>query len=170
MSSGWVCPECGLDYDTIAPSDAVVAARSFGRRFAELVMGADDPSVLNSRPEPGVWSVLEYTAHVRDIFELMASTISRMVAENEPTISFPDPDRLAEERRYGEQDPERVVADLKANAEALATAIDRVETADLSRTAHFDWGDRDVLTMIRNAVHEGKHHLRDAEQVLARVS
>jgi hypothetical protein len=170
MAVSWVCPECGLDYDTVSPSDAVVAARSFGRRFAELVEGVRDPEVLRRKPEPKVWSVLEYAAHVRDVFDWMATCIDRMRAENAPTIGFPDQDQMAEQRRYNEQDPAEVVAGLKANAETLARAIDRVGPGDLDRTAHFAWGERDLLTMIRNAVHEGKHHLRDAEQVLARVS
>jgi hypothetical protein len=170
MAEGWVCPECGLDYDTVSPSDAVVAARSFGRRFADLVRSVDDSQILRRKPEPKVWSVLEYAAHVRDVFDWMANVVDRMRTENSPTIGFPDQDQLAEQRHYNEQDPADVVGELKTNAEKLAQAIERVRPADLDRTAHFSWGERDLLTMIRNAVHEGKHHLRDAERVLEQVS
>jgi hypothetical protein len=45
-----------------------------------------------------------------------------------------------------------------------------VTIPDLDRSGRFPWGERDVLTMIRNGVHEGKHHLRDVEQVLERLS
>ena len=169
MAGGWVCPECGLDYDTVSPSDASVAARSFARRFAENLRRVDDEAVLRRRPEPAVWSALEYAAHVRDLFDVMASTVERMRTESAPTIDFPDPDRTAEEQHYNEQDVDDVLTGLAANAEKLAEAIERTRASDLDRTAHFPWGDRDLLTMIRNAVHEGKHHLRDAEQVLARV-
>jgi hypothetical protein len=92
-----------------------------------------------------------------------------MVTETDPTIDFPDQDQVAQDGRYNEQGPGDVVAGLQGNAERLAQVIGRIETPDLTRTAHFEWGDRDVLTMVRNAVHEGKHHLRDAERVLARV-
>ena len=37
-----MCPECGLDYDTVSPSDAVAAVRSFPRRYREALFGFTD--------------------------------------------------------------------------------------------------------------------------------
>src|SRR6266545_2868988 len=99
MAEGYVCPECGLAYGTISPGDALVAVRSFPRRFREQLEGVDDV-LLRTRPDPTTWSALEYTAHVADIFEWMADTVHAIVFEDEPTISFYDPDDLAERRRY----------------------------------------------------------------------
>ena len=170
MTPTYVCPECGIDYDTISPADAAVAARSFPRRFAEQLDRVDgDESLLRRRPEPTVWSPLEYTAHVADGFDEMAVVVARMRQENAPTIDFWDPDDRAEERRYNDQPLDAVLADLQANAARFAAAIEATSTADLDRMARFSWGDRDVLMMIRNGVHEGKHHLRDVELVLKRL-
>ena len=170
VRSHWVCPQCGLDYDTISKADAAVAARSYPRRFAEQLHRADgDAGVLRRRPQPDVWSALEYTAHVRDMFALMADTLTRMVRETNPSISFPNPDEVAEQERYNEQDVHAVLSGLEANASRLADVIDGIGVGDLDRTAHFPWGERDVLTMIRNAIHEGTHHLRDTERVLDSV-
>src|SRR5439155_2870578 len=55
LMASWVCPECGLDYDTISPPDGAVAVRSFPRRFRERVEAAGD--VLRERPAPATWSV-----------------------------------------------------------------------------------------------------------------
>jgi S-DNA-T family DNA segregation ATPase FtsK/SpoIIIE len=165
--TSYVCPECGLDYDTISPADAAVAVRSFPRRFAEQLHRVEgDESLLRRRPEPTVWSPLEYTAHVRDGFEWMAATVRLMVAETVPRIVDFDPDERAAERGYNEQDVHAVLSELEVHAHGFAAAIESTSTADLDRMASFSWGDRDVLTMIRNGVHEGKHHLRDVEQVL----
>jgi hypothetical protein len=169
VAAGYVCPECGLDYDTVSRADSAVAVRSFPRRFREALAEVDDPALLRRRPAPDVWSALEYTAHVRDVFAWMASTVDRMVLETDPQIDFPDQDEVAQRERYNEQDVEAVLTGLSATASRFAESIDRVGIPDLDHTARFSWGQRDVLTMIRNGVHEGKHHLRDLEHVLARV-
>ena len=168
--TSYVCPECGLDYDTVSPADAEVAVRSFPRRFAELLhLAAGDDALLRRRPEPAVWSPLEYTAHVRDGFAWMADTVQRMVRESNPEITDFDPDERAAAEHYNDQSVHAVLAALDANAHRFANAIEATSTTDLDRMARFSWGDRDVLTMVRNGVHEGKHHLRDVELVLQRL-
>jgi hypothetical protein len=170
LTEPYVCPECGLDYDTISPSDAAVAVRSFPRRFAEQLHRSEgDEAALRRRPEPAVWSALEYTVHVSDGFEYFADMVRRMRAETDPEIPFPDPDERAEAQAYNQQPIHGVLGALEANAFRFAEAIEATPTEDLDRTARFSWGQRDLLTMIRNGVHEGKHHLRDAERVLDRV-
>ena len=173
--SGYVCPECGLDYDTISPSDAVAAVRSFPRRYREKLLGftddtADDlDAVVRRRPEPSVWSALEYTAHVRDMLEWMADAIRRMNHEREPTVDWFDPDERALADRYNDQDPVRVLDGLTAAADRLAVVLRDVDAGDWGRLGDFLWGSRDMLTMARNAVHEGAHHLRDVDRVLRAV-
>jgi hypothetical protein len=170
VTTGYVCPECGLEYASISKADAAVAVRSFPRRFAEELHRSDgDEAALRRRPEPGVWSAVEYTAHVRDMFALMADTVRRMHTETDPEISFPDPDARAERERYNDQPVHAVLAELEINALRFASAIDDIGVDELDRTGRFPWGRRDILTMVRNGVHEGKHHLRDAEKVLDRV-
>ncbi len=170
MSKTYVCTECGIDYDTISPADAAVAVRSFPRRFAEeLHRSEGDEAVLRRRPEPTVWSPLEYTTHVADGFAFMADTVRRMLAESNPEIEDWDPDSRAEDCTYNDQPVHAVLADLDANAHRFAAAIEATPTADLERMGRFSWGERDVLMMIRNGVHEGKHHLRDVEHMLDRL-
>src|SRR5439155_5898018 len=78
MSKGYVCPECGLDYDSIAPKDTAVAIRSYPRRLKALVAPIDRDQAtrpdakIRRRPDPHTWSALEYTAHVADIFDTFA--------------------------------------------------------------------------------------------------
>jgi hypothetical protein len=172
--TSYVCPQCGLDYDTILPPDAVVALRSFPRRYGELLPPRDDDdkpdAVIRRRPEPTVWSALEYTAHVADVFDELADTVRRMTMEDHPTISDGmDPDQRAIDAKYNEQDREAVLAHLAEAADKMAQVIKNVPNDAWHRTATFPWGERDALTMMRNAVHEGYHHLRDVQSVLSRV-
>lgn len=170
MSSGYVCPECGLDYDTISPPDTKVAIRSYPRRYRSALASAmddeSDEGLVRRRPDDTTWSALEYTVHVADVYEHFAPAFRRMYEESHPTIDFWDPDERAEAERYGEQDPAAALDRLDAAAEQLAQVLDRVDADAWSRTATFPFGERDLLRMARNAVHEGSHHLRDVERVL----
>ena len=168
---GYVCPECGLDYDTISPSDAKVAIRSFPRRYRTAVAGAiedvADEGLIRRRPDATTWSGLEYTVHVADLYEAFAPAFRQMYEQDTPTITgLWDPDERATVERYNEQDPMAAVDRLEAAAAALVQVLDRLDADAWSRTATFPWGERDLLTMTRNAVHEGSHHLRDVERVL----
>jgi len=169
---GYVCPECGLDYDNVQPPDAKVAIASYPRRYrAELAGALDDPdggdALIRRRPDAATWSALEYTAHVADLDEAFADIVRRMNLEDRPTLTMFDPDERAASDRYNEQDPAAVLDRFAANAEALVAAIGQVDADGWQRTASFPWGERDLLTMVRNAVHEGTHHLRDVARVLA---
>ena len=167
----YVCPECGLDYDTISPPDAKVAIASMPRRYrGALAAALDDESdegLVRRRPQEDTWSALEYAVHVADLYELFTSVITRMFEQDHPTISdFWDSDERAAAERYAEKDPVATLDRLEAAAATLVRAVERVDADSWRRTATFPWGERDILTMTRNAVHEGSHHLRDIERVL----
>jgi hypothetical protein len=172
--SSYVCPQCGLDYDTILPPDAAVALRSFPRRYAELLPARDDDAkpdgVIRRRPEPTVWSALEYAAHVADVEDELAGAIKQMTTSDNPTIdTFADPDQAVVDKKYNEQERADVLARVKEACERAAGVVEAVPNDAWNKTAVFPWGERDALTMMRNAVHEGYHHLRDVADVLRRV-
>lgn len=173
MSTGYVCPDCGLDYDTISPSDAEVAIRSYPRRFRNALAAAlddeADEGLVRRRPEPATWSALEYTVHVADLYEFFAGAFRRMYDETNPTIAMWDPDERAASERYRHADPRATLDRLDAASNALVGALDRVDPEGWSRTAEFPFGSRTILQMARNAVHEGSHHLRDVDRVLDRA-
>lgn len=171
MAVSWTCPECGLVYDSLAPQDAIQALRSFPRRYREVIGPfIDDEDVLRRQPDPSTWSALEYTAHVADVFETLTPDIVKMVQQNDPRL--PDawnPDERAEVGRYNEMEPGDALDWLQRSATQSADTLSKFSPDDWSRTGQFDFGQRDVLDMVRNMVHEGVHHLRDVERVLRAV-
>ena len=172
--SGWVCPECGLDYDTVSPRDAVVAVRSFPRRYRALLTGLpsddDDPdSVIRRRPDPTTWSALEYTAHVADVLDEIGVAVRRIVVEDEPVLTASDPDQRVADKRFNAMNRTEVLGWLDLVCAGLGEQLDGVRADDWARIGRFPWGERDALAMTRNAVHEGSHHLRDVQRVLAQV-
>lgn len=170
MPSDHVCPECGLDYGAISPADAKVAIRSYPRRYRSALAAAiedeAEEGLIRRRPDAATWSALEYTAHVADRYDFLAEVVGRMFEEESPTITWWDGDERALAERYNEQDPQAVLDHLANASTALAAAVDRVDSGSWGRTASFPFGDRDLLTLVGMAVHEGSHHLRDVGRVL----
>jgi hypothetical protein len=167
------CAECGYDYDTVAPGDAIVAVRSFARRYraplTRFLSGEDPDDVLRRRPDPATWSALEYAAHVRDVFALYQHRIRRALIEDHPRFRPVDPDAAAADGGYAGLDPATVADELAANAESLAVTLDGVEPDDWTRAGLRDGEELSVLWMARQAVHEGSHHLLDIGRVLRTV-
>lgn len=166
----YVCPECGLSYEQISPGDARLAIRSFPRRYRQALAAVlDDDAergLIRRRPAPATWSALEYTAHVADIMGATADAVRRMFLEDRPVIEFFVGEARAKAEGYNEQDPTAVLDRLAAGCERLAGELDRIDHDAWDRAASFPWGERDLWTTARNAVHEGSHHLRDVHRVL----
>ena len=150
-----------------------MAVRSFPRRYRALLVtpGSDDgPDVVfRRRPDPSTWSALEYTAHVADMLDHLGPAIRRIIVEETPSISFFDNDERARTKRYNELDRAEVLGWLELACGELASVIEGVNADDWPRTGVLDAGERDALTVARNGVHEGSHHLRDVHRVLDQV-
>lgn len=170
----WVCPDCSLDYGTLHPPIAINAIKSFPRRYAEALAARPDEdtdAVIRTRPAEGVWSALEYAAHVADLMEPFAVVIDRMFSQDDPDLSdvFWDQDERAVKQAYNDKAVDDVLAQLKTDAAKVVHEAEKVDARSWSRTATFPWGERDMLVMLQNAVHEGVHHLKDLEHGLEQV-
>lgn len=167
------CAGCGLDWSSISPGDAEVAVRSFPRRW-RAALGAfgedeDADALVRRRPEPSSWSAIEYACHLRDVLELYEGHVRSALVEDRPMIASADVEASAEERRYREQDLTTVLDELADRCGRLASTLDGVAADDWKRSAVRDGEEISVLWMARHAVHEGSHHLRDAERVVNAV-
>lgn len=168
-----MCAGCGLVYDTISPQDAVVAVRSFPRRYRALLNtpGAADgtDAVHRRRPEALAWSAIEHTAHVADVLDHLGPAIRRITVEDNPSITFFDKDERAADQAYNDLALAEVMGWLDIACAELASVLERVSADDWARTARLEAGEQDALTMARNGVHVASHRLRDVERVLAAV-
>jgi Mycothiol maleylpyruvate isomerase N-terminal domain len=175
MSDAWVCPECALDYGTLHPPFAINTLKSFPRRYAEALEqaspGEDTDAVLRTRPAEGVWSAIEYAAHVADLMEPFATVVHRMYSEDNPDLSdvFFDENKKAAADKYNEQGKDAILSRMKSGVDRLVAEAGKVGANRWGRMASFGWGDRDLLTMLQNSVHEGVHHLIDIERNLKKV-
>ncbi len=150
-----------------------MAVRSFPRRYRALLVtpGSEDrpDAVFRRRAEPGTWSALEHTAHVADLLDHLGPAIRRIVYEENPSITFFDNEERAAEKGYNQLERTEVLGWLDLACAELASVIEGVNPDDWMRTGRLEAGERDALTVARNGVHEGSHHLRDVQRVLAQV-
>jgi hypothetical protein len=164
------CKECGFDPADLRPADMVVAIRSFGRRYqAPLtrgLAGEDLDAIAGTSPGPGVWSALEYAAHVTDIFRVFDGRV-RSALDGEA----PDDPAVDWEGRVAAASPtlerKSVADDLADAADSLATTLSELNGDEWALPAVTGAGrEVRVVELATIAVHEGSHHLLDTGRVL----
>ena len=153
------CPECGFDTRAIERAEVPELIRENASGWQEIFSTHPD---VRSRPRPDVWSPLEYACHVRDVFRLYEYRLGLMLTEDEPHYPNWDQDATAIEQRYAEQDPDRVIIELRLAAESIAAAFAKVDGDQWSRTGiRSDGAKFTVDTFARYFVHDPVHHLND---------
>jgi S-DNA-T family DNA segregation ATPase FtsK/SpoIIIE len=166
------CDACPFVYADV-PADAVAGRlRGLVPAFRSRLIGPDaaGPELLRAHPRPGVWSALEYACHVRDVLGAQRGRLLQAQAEDRPEAVSMDRDGRVARERYNEQDPAAVADELAAAAERLAAAFDTLPPSGWERVIVYHWpetAERDMVWLGRHTVHEGVHHLRDIDDVLA---
>lgn len=156
------CAECGFDGTRLTVPDAVAALRSMGRRWSDLFRDVPDER-LRARPEARTWSPLEYAAHTRDVLALVGSGMHQVLEGGSPVFDAMEPDPPGADHGYNELDPSEVLSALGANAGRMADRAERALTEHWKRTATMGGVETDAGWLLRHAVHDASHHLRDVE-------
>jgi hypothetical protein len=167
------CTECGYADGTVTPADSIAALRTYGRRYraplTRFLPGENGDTLLRTRPEPEVWSALEYASHVRDVFEWYDRWIHQVLTEDHPLLEGMARNQAVEHERFIEHDPVEVADLLATNAERLAVTFENVPDDGWERAGVRRGSDWTVLVFAGRAVHEGNHHLLDIGRVLRTV-
>jgi hypothetical protein len=146
---------------SISPSDAVVALRSFPRRWRGLLAQAgeeEDPEgVLRRRPRDGSPSVLELLAETSFVLAEADARLREIVVGGGSSAGT-TPDRPA----AGGAD----VDSLATVAESLAARVAAVPSNGWQRSGA---SDTTALDVVRQAVAAASDNLRHAEHTLAQV-
>jgi hypothetical protein len=153
------CPQCGFEASAVPPDGFPEGIRAAAATFAQVLERGEE---TRRRPEPAVWSPLEYACHVRDVFRRFDARLRLMLTTDDPRFENWDQDAVAVRDAYGEQDPSRVASELSEAAERLAVAFERVpEGADARTGRRSDGAIFTVTTFGRYLVHDLVHHVHD---------
>ena len=79
------------------------------------------------------WNVIEVIAHLRDFERIFIEWARLMLDEEQPTLPLYDPDALARERRYGEEDLPTVLAEWEARRADSITFYAALSETDFAR-------------------------------------
>jgi hypothetical protein len=162
------CAECGFVFDDLPVDQIAGALRALPARY-RLQQADVDQAVLRRRPAPGVWSVLEYTCHVRDVLLVQRDRVLLALVETRPSFPRMYRDERVGLARYDAHAPEEVAHQLGVAAELCATVFEELTGEQQTRPLIYNFPapmERDVAWLGRNTVHEGEHHLGDVRQVL----
>jgi len=164
------CPTCGFVADKVTPQDAIVALRSFPARWrAALALHLDDPdpaSVLTMRPSATAWSALEHAGHVRDVLHALDIRVQRTLREDEPVLPAT---HLTPPSGANEQGVAVVLAALTVSTDQFSQTIELIPASQWTRQARRTGETITALDLVREAVHIGSHHLRQATATLHEV-
>jgi SAM-dependent methyltransferase len=161
------CPECGLEAGSIYPGDLPHLIRANAQVWLAL-MG--DPEVA-VRPEPGVWSPLEYACHVHDVHQVFHERATSMLTEDRPQFANWDQNATAIEKRYDEQVPAIVGPTLVAAAYAAGDVYASVSGEAWDRRGYrSDGAVFTVASLGRYHYHDVYHHLHDVAALAERVT
>ncbi|MGW5363583.1 DinB family protein [Actinopolymorpha pittospori] len=161
------CGECGFTYDVAAAEGSGGAIRAGVSEFAGLLRRTDVG--LGVRPEPGIWSLLEYGCHLRDV---LISQRERVLLARRSELPFAEPmgrDERVEHDGYAEQDPVDVARQLSDAALLFANVLDRLGPADWERALVYTYPERRERALrwvATHTLHEVRHHLMDVRRQL----
>jgi hypothetical protein len=153
------CPECGFDASAVAPDRFPDAVRAAAATFARVLERGEE---TRRRPDPAVWSPLEYACHVRDVFRRFDARLRLMLTTDDPRFENWDQDATAEQDAYGSQYPQRVRAELLEAGEHLAQGFASVPAGSWARTGRrSDGASFTVVTLGQYLLHDLVHHVWD---------
>ena len=165
------CPQCGqnaaaMDRALLGP--ALLRSAEEWRRF---LVDAED-GYLRKIPAPGIFSPIQYGAHVRDIQGVYADRILLMLQEENPVFPQFNPDE-ASWNAFNEIEAVVLADQIREQAQRLAEILAGLAPDDWSRTMIRDGGSDGVYSftvagLASYAVHESRHHLLDANGTLIR--
>lgn len=160
------------DVSNLAAPDAVVALRSYPRRFRSAVLPiADDPTVeaFAERIGPDGESAVDIVVAVANSWVLIGQALRQVLINDDAVVHAGATDPSA---REWEVPPgtsvDGALERLGDEATALADAVDAVPSRDWSRTGSVAGGGTvTALDLVREAVRTGGQGLADAEAAIA---
>jgi len=152
------CPECG--YELHDPALTGERLRADVPRWAAVL----ERGYAAERPEPRVWSPLEYASHSRDLIRVLGGRVAAMLEDVDPPFADYDGEGEAVRQEFWANDPTEVAREIDAGTEATVAVLGRVSGDDWERTGRRSDGMSFTVTALcRYLLHDVEHHLHDVD-------
>lgn len=166
------CDTCHFTYDDYGFDDISKHINLFGKEYIKRLKAAmDDPDLeiaLWSRPQPQIWSGLEYCCHIRDVFLTQRERLFIALVEQNPSFSPLYADQRVTLARYGAEDIKQVALEIEMSANLFSKTLLEINDEQRLRTFVYGYpanGERDIIWLARHSLHEASHHLLDVDLV-----
>lgn len=153
-----------------SPADAIVAMRSWPRRYRAELLPVEDP-VVEARAVtigPAGVSATDLTADTVRSLTLLERALHDVLVTDEPVLHPAIADRAA---RHWEaavsESPQSVLSQLDDRAESFAAAIERVDTTEWTRAGTCAGNRISALDLVGEAVDTAASNLRAMTALLA---
>jgi hypothetical protein len=164
------CADCRLDYASVTVEEAVAAVGAVGAA-ARRAVAAVPEQLWRLRPADGGWSVAEYTCHLRDVYLTYTIRLHRARTEDRPRLEPMLNDLRARRFGYNDWSVPAALDELSATASGFCEEARRMRQADWGRTVtRLPGEERTARWLLRQATHEGLHHVHDIERVARLVA
>ena len=161
----YVCPDCRVSYSEVTIEGATETIRGIAGAVREVALAVSEAS-RRQRPAAEVWSVTEYVCHLRDVYMTYTIRLHRTRTEDEPALEPMLNDLRTRRFRYNERELRPVLDELTAAVAGFCDEIARTAPDGWDRTATRLPGERRTARwLVRQAAHEGVHHLGDIRDV-----
>jgi hypothetical protein len=165
-----VCEACGVAYAQVSVDRAVEVIGWLPGAVRDAV-SAVPMEARRLRPRNAVWSVTEYVCHLRDVYAIYTIRLHRARTEHVPVLEPMFNDLRARRFRYNERDVNAVLDELSATAAGFCDEVTRTLPDQLNRlVARLPGEHRTARWLVRQAMHEGQHHLDDIRRTSALVT
>jgi hypothetical protein len=158
------CEECDFDGGVWTDDAAVDEISHLGDRWTQAV-ALLSPDDLQRRPIAHMWSIAEYTDHVREVLFSVRFVVDSAVQE--PGVDLgeaPTPVFAADAKVV---DMHSALGGIDREAGLLASRLRTLPLVSWTATAILDGDSVDVHWLSRHAVHDATHHLGDVTRLRA---
>ncbi|MCY4455114.1 MAG: DinB family protein [Chloroflexi bacterium] len=147
--------------------DDVDAVARLGVRAAELLEGKR-AAALHHEPGEGEWSASRALGHMIAYLRALRDQVTRMAWMTDPVLPVVDDEAEAEANAWTSQEPERLLASLTEEVEAIEELLKYLPDSSWGRAGlHPGMGRRSIVQHVRGAAAHLGGHLDQVEAALA---
>lgn len=156
------CIDCDFTYDI---GQALAAGDNIQELIAEVGAIFRNTEIdTRSRPDPEVWSPLEYGCHLRDVLLVQRERVLAARRVNGADCAPMGREERVDHDGYNEQEPADVIRQLSDAATLFSNVLARLTADDWDRTVVYNYPEtyeRSLRWLAVHTVHDVQHHLLD---------
>jgi len=152
------CGECGFDSDDWSDAAAIAAIQHLPFQWNMAVAGLTPGDQLR-RPIRQMWSIGEYTDHVREVLFGMRFLFDTAISQPGADLGHSPPSQFTSQPR--QIDVQAALDGIDHEARSLSHQLSELSADGWFLTVTFDGTPVDPHWIARHVVHDATHHLLD---------